>query len=67
MDQGKAKLNEEIKKLDKAVKYGISESQKRSEKIQGDCRSRMNASENLKNSMNNLRMRINKLENCLGF
>lgn len=30
MDQEKAKLNEEIKKLDKSVKYGISEAQKRS-------------------------------------
>lgn len=58
---------EEIKKLDKSVKYGISESQKRSERIWNDCKNRIKGTENLKNSMNNLKERITKLENMLGF
>ena len=63
----KNKLMEEIKKLDKSVKYGISESQKRSERIWNDCRNRIKGTENLKNSMNSLRERIARLENTLGF
>ena len=67
LTQNKNKLGEEIKKLDKNVKYGIAESQKRSEKIWNDCKNRIKATENIKNTMNNLRERITRLENTLGF
>lgn len=52
---------EDIRKLDKSVKYGISESQKRSQKIWDDCKNRIKATQNLKNSMNNLKERIRRL------
>lgn len=67
LTENKNKLGEEVRKLDKNVKYGITESQRRCEKIWVDCRNRIKATENLKNTMNNLRDRITRLENTLGF
>ena len=58
---------EDIKRLEKAVKYGIVESEKRSEKLWANCKERINGTEGLKESMKFLAARINKLENMLGY
>lgn len=41
LNDNKNKLMEDVRKLDKSVKYGISESQRRSQKIWDDCKNRI--------------------------
>ena len=61
LNKHQSSLMEDIKRLEKAVKYGIVESEKRSEKLWANCKERINGTESLKESMKFLAVRINKL------
>ena len=60
------RLVDEIKKLDRLIKYGEAEKKKRTEKIWIDCKSRIDKTETIKHFMKEVHEKLIRIEKMLG-